>query len=84
MTPGRGTVQNKDDLLGALGLHESELQGRPIRVFKASNYQNQEEATVLIIVWRRVPRFTHSLATLRKAGERHIRVRKQLLAHPSV
>lgn len=32
-------LQNKDDLLGALALHESELQGRKIRVFKASSYQ---------------------------------------------
>jgi hypothetical protein len=34
--------QNKDDLLGALSLHESELQGRQIRVFKASNHQQQQ------------------------------------------
>ncbi len=36
--------QNKDDLLGALALHESELQGRQIRVFKASNHQQQQGA----------------------------------------
>jgi len=38
---GFGFVEfvNKNDLLGALSLHESELQGRKIRVFKSSNYQ---------------------------------------------
>ncbi|ELR24621.1 RNA recognition motif domain containing protein [Acanthamoeba castellanii str. Neff] len=46
MGKGFGFVEfeNKDDLLGALSLHESELQGRQIRVFKASNHQQQQGA----------------------------------------